>query len=82
MIDEASLPRSRSSRPHQIIGLGLVAALAAGVARHQAELLDTTLASEEEVTALLKIPVLATISEGPAKQLKKPGRSGGMLKSA
>ena len=84
VIDEASLPEKPIFPDRiQIIGLGLVAALAAGVgAAIGRELLDTTLASEEEVTALLKIPVLATISEVPAKQLKKPGRSGGMLKSA
>ena len=84
VVDEASLPEKPIFPDRiQIVGLGLIAGLAAGIgAAIGRELLDTTLANEEEVTALLKLPVLATISEVPDRQLSQPGRSGRMLKSA
>ena len=84
VIDEASLPE-KPIFPNriQIVGLGLIAGLVAGIgAAIGRELFDTTLANEEEVTALLKLPVLATISEVPGKGAKKPGRSARLMKSA
>jgi polysaccharide chain length determinant protein (PEP-CTERM system associated) len=84
IIDDASLPENPIPPTRlQIIGFGLIVSFAAGVgAAFGRELLDTTLGSEEEVAALLKIPVLTTISEVPEKQLKKRSQSSSMRKSA
>jgi uncharacterized protein involved in exopolysaccharide biosynthesis len=73
VIDEANLPEKPAfpNRLHIILlGLagGLVAGFGAGFGR---ELLDSTLGSEAEVSAVLQLPVLATISEIPGNQPRK-----------
>jgi capsular polysaccharide biosynthesis protein len=50
------------------IGAGMAVGLGAAVGR---EVLDSTLGTEEEVAAVLKLPVLAAITEIPAKQPRK-----------
>jgi polysaccharide chain length determinant protein (PEP-CTERM system associated) len=84
VIDEASLPEKPvSPNRMQIIGIGLIAGLALGVgSAFGRELLDNAFSSEDEVTTLLKIPVLATISEVTKKQLKKQNKIDPIRKSA
>jgi uncharacterized protein involved in exopolysaccharide biosynthesis len=65
ILDEASLPEKPMfpTRLH-IILIGIGASLAGGFAAALArELLESSLASEEEITAFLKLPVLASIPE-------------------
>jgi polysaccharide biosynthesis transport protein len=67
----------------QIILIGLVGGLAVGVgAAFGRELLDSTISSEEEVAAVLKLPALVTISEIPAKQQYRRIGPGKVAKSA
>ena len=61
------------------LGAGLAVGIGAALAR---DLLDTTLNSEDEVAAVIKLPVLATISEVPKKQPRRLIGSFGMRKSA
>jgi polysaccharide chain length determinant protein (PEP-CTERM system associated) len=76
IIDEANLP-TRPVFPDRkqilLIGLGVGLILGFGAAFGR-EMLDTTLGREDEVTAALKLPVLATISEiandAPRRQIK------------
>jgi succinoglycan biosynthesis transport protein ExoP len=65
VIDEANLPwKPVFPDRMQVVMLGLVAGIAVGIgAAFGREVLDTTLSSEEEVTAVLKLPTIATISE-------------------
>jgi len=60
------------------IGAGFVLGIAAAFGR---ELLDTTLGSESEAAAVLKLPVLVSIAEISARESRKIGR-GKMAKSA
>jgi succinoglycan biosynthesis transport protein ExoP len=65
VIDEANLPwKPVFPDRMQVVMIGLVAGIAVGVgAAFGRELLDTTLSSEEDVTAILRLPTLATICE-------------------
>ncbi len=73
VIDEANLPEKPSFPDRlQIVLMGLGAGFGLGiVAAFGREFLDTTLSDEEEVAAVLKLPVLATIAEVPAKEPRK-----------
>ncbi|MBN1567586.1 MAG: hypothetical protein JXA73_07045 [Acidobacteria bacterium] len=73
ILDEANLPEKPSFPDRlQLLVMGLGAGLLLGIAAaFGRELLDTTLSNEDEVTAVLKLPVLATISEVPKKQPKR-----------
>jgi polysaccharide chain length determinant protein (PEP-CTERM system associated) len=84
IIDEASLPE-RPAFPNrfQMIFLGLGAGFVLGIgAALGREVLDTTICSEDEIPAVLKLPVLATISEIPVKAQKRLIKTGGIAKSA
>ena len=75
IIDEANLP-DKPAFPNRMhialmgLGAGFVIGIVAAFGR---ELLDTTLSTEDEVAAALKLPVLVTISEVPGKQPKRLG---------
>ncbi len=73
VIDDANLPEKPLPPTRiQIVLLGIVVAIAAGVgAALGRELLDSTLGSEQEVAAVLNLPILATISEIPLKEPKQ-----------
>ena len=83
IIDEANLPETPAF-PNRVqiilmgIGAGFVLGIAAAFGR---ELLDTTLGSESEAAAVLKLPVLVSIAEISARESRKIGR-GKMAKSA
>jgi polysaccharide biosynthesis transport protein len=84
IIDEANLPE-KPAFPNrmQIILLGFGAGLVLGIgAAFGRELLDSTLGSEDEAAAILKLPVLVSISEIPPKEPRRLFRIGGMAKSA
>jgi succinoglycan biosynthesis transport protein ExoP len=73
VIDDANLPEKAAfpDRMH-IILMGLAAGLLVGIgAAFGRELLDTTLNGEDEVASVLKLPVLATIAERPARPPRK-----------
>jgi len=84
VIDEANLPESPAF-PNRVqialmgLGAGVVLGIGAAFGR---ELLDNTLGSEDEVAAVLKLPVLVSISEIPKKQPRRPIGSIGTRKSA
>jgi polysaccharide biosynthesis transport protein len=84
VIDPPSLPEKAAFPDRmQIILIGVGAGFIVGIgAAFGRELLNTTLSSEDEVTAVLKLPVLATISEVTKKQPQKMIGSFGMRKSA
>jgi succinoglycan biosynthesis transport protein ExoP len=84
VIDEANLPEKPSFPDRkQIFLIGLGAGFIVGIgAAFGRELLDTTLGGEEEVAAVLKLPVLATVSEIPKKQPRKLIGTVGTQKSA
>lgn len=65
VIDEANLPEKPAFPDRkQIAFLGIGAAFVLGIgAAFGRELIDTTLCSEDEATAVLKLPVLVTVSE-------------------
>lgn len=72
IIDDANLP-DRPAFPNrlQMILLGLGAGVACAIGSVLArELLDTTLTTEDEVTSVLKLPVLASVSEISKKEMK------------
>jgi len=83
VIDEANLPENPLPPTRiQIILLGMGAALVLGIgAAFGRELFDTTLNSEDEVAAVLKLPALATISEISPKETKNMITIGRMAKS-
>jgi polysaccharide chain length determinant protein (PEP-CTERM system associated) len=84
VIDEADLPDTPAFPDRKqiiLIGLGAGFAIGIGVAFIR-ELLDTTLGSEDEVAAVLKLPALVTISEVPRRQLRRQIGSGRISKSA
>jgi polysaccharide chain length determinant protein (PEP-CTERM system associated) len=84
IIDEANLP-DKPAFPNRVqlmlmgLGAGFVIGLGAAFGR---ELLDATLSSEDEVVAVVKIPVLVSISEMPRKEPKRLIRMGRTAKSA
>jgi succinoglycan biosynthesis transport protein ExoP len=84
VMDEANLPEKPIFPDRgQILMIGLGAGFLVGIgAAFGREFLDSTLSSEDEVAAALKLPVLVTISEIPGKQPKKLIRSLGLRKSA
>ncbi len=78
VIDEANLPEKPAFPNRMHIGfMGLGAGFIVGIgAAFGRELLDTTLGNEDETAAVLKLPVLAAISEIPRKaprRLMRPG---------
>lgn len=84
IIDPANLPE-KPVFPNRVqiiligVGIGFVVGIGAAFGR---ELLDKTMSSEDEVAAVLKLPVLVTISEVPQKQQRKLTGYFGMRKSA
>ena len=73
IIDNANLPEMPAfPNRTQIMLMGLGAAFVLGIgAAFGRELFDTTLDSEEEAVAVLKLPVLVSISEVPRKQARQ-----------
>jgi polysaccharide chain length determinant protein (PEP-CTERM system associated) len=70
IVDEANLPE-KPSFPNrmQIILLGLCGGIVLGIgAAFGRELLDSTVLSEDEVAAVLKLPVLGSVLEIPRKE--------------
>jgi uncharacterized protein involved in exopolysaccharide biosynthesis len=84
IIDEANLPDNPAFPDRvQLMMIGLIGGLAMGIgAAFGRELLDTTLGSEDEAAAVLKLPILATISEIPRKEPKGLIKISRMAKSA
>jgi polysaccharide chain length determinant protein (PEP-CTERM system associated) len=84
VVDEANLPE-KPTFPNrvQMILLGIAAGFGLGIgAAFGREFLDTTLSSEDEVTKVLNLPVLGTISEIPPKAPRLLVEAGQMPKSA
>ena len=73
VIDEANLPEKPIFPTRiQIVLMGLLAGIVMGIgAAFARELLDTTINREEDAVAVLKLPVLASISEMPRKEPKR-----------
>jgi uncharacterized protein involved in exopolysaccharide biosynthesis len=84
IVDEANLPEAPAfPNRAQIVLLGLGGGLVLGIgAAFGRELMDSTLSGEEETTTLLKLPVLASISEIPQKEPRRLIQAGGLSKSA
>ena len=84
VIDEPSLPdRPAFPNRRQLAMIGFIAGCALGIGlAFGRELLDSTIGSEDEATAVLGLPVLVTISEIPRKSPIKLIGSKQMQKSA
>jgi polysaccharide chain length determinant protein (PEP-CTERM system associated) len=84
VIDEPNLPdRPAFPNRRQLAIIGVIAGCALGMGlAFGRELLDTTIGSEDEATAVLGLPVLVTVSEIPKKSPIKLIGSKQMQKSA
>ena len=73
LIDEANLPEIPASPDRvRIVLMGLLAGLVMGVgASLGRELLDSTLSTEEEAAATLKMPVLVSLNEISKKDARR-----------